>query len=191
MTGLSGTSSPPRGRSTSIRRSSGIARSGPTHQTNDNRAALPSGTRINCAHAIITPREWSQEILPLSGLLREDGQEVGRDRAGARDLRQPDRGGPSPVHRPGHGRSRLDGPELKIERTRPRQKRSTGCRPEEPVLRQGPGQPMWGHFLGRGLVEPIDDMRAPTRPATPSCPTPWPRISSTTVRRQAPDPRDS
>ena len=36
----------------------------------------------------------------------------------------------------------------------------------------------WKHFMGRGLVEPEDDMRGTNPPPIRTCWTPWPAISS-------------
>ncbi len=59
-----------------------------THQTNDT-AQLFLGTRINCAQCHNHPYEkWTQtDYYQLPGVLRPDGQEVGRERGRAGDLR--------------------------------------------------------------------------------------------------------
>ena len=36
---------------------------------------------------------------------------------------------------------------------------------------------MWGHFMNRGFVHPVDDFGSHNPPATPSCSTRWPRSS--------------
>ncbi len=55
----------------------------------------------------------------------------------------------------------LDGPELAIsEDEDPRQKLVDWMvSPDNPFFARAIGNRLWGHFLGRGLVEPVDDMR--------------------------------
>ena len=63
----------------------------------------------------------------------------------------------------------LDGPEVKIgEDDDPRHKLVDWMvAPEQPILRPGDGESYVGHFMSRGLVDPVDDMRVTNPPSNP------------------------
>ncbi len=52
--------------------------------------------------------------------------------------------------------------------------------PDNPYFAKALVNRVWRNFMGRGLVEPEDDLRRPTRRPTRSCSTPWRRTSSLT-----------
>ena len=54
------------------------------------------------------------------------------------------------------------------------------AKPDNPFFAKALVNRMWGHFLGRGLVHEVDDMRETNPPSNPECSTRWPRTSSTT-----------
>jgi hypothetical protein len=63
----------------------------------------------------------------------------------------------------------LDGPVLQIPAEEdPRHKLVDWmAKPENPFFSKALCNRMWGHFLGRGLVDPVDDMRETNPPANP------------------------
>jgi len=63
----------------------------------------------------------------------------------------------------------LDGPEVVIgEDEDPRQKLVDWmASPTNPFFARAISNRLWGHFLGRGLVEPVDDMRMTNPPSNP------------------------
>jgi hypothetical protein len=63
----------------------------------------------------------------------------------------------------------LDGPEVTFgEDEDPRQGLVDWmASPDNPFFARAMANRLWGHFLGRGLVEPIDDMRATNPPSNP------------------------
>ena len=63
----------------------------------------------------------------------------------------------------------LDGPELKIPPDEdPRHKLVDWmAQPDNPFFARALANRMWGHLMGRGLVDPIDDMRETNPPSNP------------------------
>ena len=63
----------------------------------------------------------------------------------------------------------LDGPVLDVPPEEdPRQKLYDWmARPDNPFFARALCKRMWGHLMGRGLVEPVDDMRATNPPSNP------------------------
>ena len=48
-------------------------------------------------------------------------------------------------------------------------------RPENPFFAKAAANRIWFHLFGRGIVDPVDDIRAPTRRRIARCSTPWRR----------------
>ena len=141
------------------------------HQTNDT-AQLFLGTRINCAQCHHHPYEkWSQDdYYQFQAFFARMGRKSRRDRQRAGHLRQARRRR-SAIRRRGkvmqpHG---LDGPAMTIsEDDDPRQKLVDWmAAPDNPFFARAIGNRLWAHFMGRGLVEPIDDMRVTNPPSNP------------------------
>ena len=40
---------------------------------------------------------------------------------------------------------------------------------------------VWADLMGRGIVEPVDDLRATNPPSNGPCSTPWPTTSAATA----------
>src|SRR5207249_226004 len=65
--------------------------------------------------------------------------------------------------------SGLDGPPVEVgEDEDPRQKLVDWmAAPDNPFFARAISNRLWGHFLGRGLVDPVDDMRITNPPSNP------------------------
>ena len=142
-----------------------------THQTNDT-AQLFLGTRINCAQCHHHPYEkWSQDdYYQLQAFFARMGRKSGEICPGAGHLREARRRRPQSGDQQDSWQPRgLDGPEGRDQRGRrpAAEARRLDGRHGQSVLRPGHQQPLWGHFLGRGLVEPVDDMRVTNPPSNP------------------------
>ena len=86
----------------------------------------------------------------------------------------------------------LDGPVLDVPPEEdPRQKLVDWmARPDNPFFAKALCNRMWGHLMGRGLVEPVDDMRETNPPSNPELLDALAADFRAPVRRQAPDPDD-
>jgi hypothetical protein len=141
-----------------------------THQTNDT-AQLFLGTRINCAQCHHHPYEkWSQDdYYQLQAFFARMGRKNGEIAQEPAIFVRPD----GQVRNPATGKIMpprgLDGPELKItEDEDPRQQLVDWMvSPDNPFFAPAICNRMWGHFLSRGLVEPVDDMRVTNPPSNP------------------------
>jgi hypothetical protein len=142
-----------------------------THQTNDT-AQLFLGTRINCAQCHNHPYEkWSQEdYYRLQAFFGRVGKKSGEIAQEPAIYNKPE----GAVRHPKTGKIMaprgLDGPEVSFtEDEDPRQGLVDWmASPDNPFFARAMVNRLWGHFLGRGLVEPIDDMRATNPPSNPA-----------------------
>ena len=167
-----------------------------THQTNDT-AQLFLGTRINCAQCHHHPYEkWSQDdYYQLPGVLRADGPasrgEISHEPA---IYVKPDGDGAQPGDRQDDGPARSRRPRGYVStRTRTRGRTwSTGwSAPDNPFFARAIANRLWGHFMGRGLVEPVDDMRVTNPPSNPELLDALAQdFGRAQVRSEAPDPHD-
>jgi hypothetical protein len=139
-----------------------------THQTNDT-AQLFLGTRISCAQCHHHPYEkWSQDdyyqMQAFFGRMGRKAGEIAQEPAIfvklTGDVRNQATG---KVMQP----RGLDGPPIKIsEDEDPRQKLVDWmAASDNPFFARAIVNRMWAHYMGRGLVEPVDDMRV-TNPAS-------------------------
>jgi hypothetical protein len=141
-----------------------------THQTNDT-AQLFLGTRINCAQCHHHPYEkWSQEdYYQLQAFFARMGRKAGEIAQEPAIFVRAD----GNVRNPANGKIMqprgLDGPDLIIgEDEDPRQKLVDWMvQPDNPFFARAICNRLWGHFLGRGLVEPVDDIRITNPPSNP------------------------
>jgi hypothetical protein len=141
-----------------------------THQTNDT-AQLFLGTRINCAQCHHHPYEkWSQDdYYQLQAFFARMGRKNGEIAQEPAIFVRPD----GAVRNPASGKIMpprgLDGPELTIgPEEDPRQKLVDWMvDAKNPFFARASANRLWGHFLGRGLVEPVDDMRVTNPPSNP------------------------
>jgi Protein of unknown function (DUF1549)/Protein of unknown function (DUF1553)/Bacterial Ig-like domain (group 2) len=141
-----------------------------THQTNDT-AQLFLGTRINCAQCHNHPYEkWTQDdYYRFQAFFGRLGRKSGESSAEPAIFNKPD----GAVRHPGSGQVMtphgLDGPEVvSTEDQDPRQGLVDWMvSPENPFFARALANRLWGHFMGRGLVEPIDDMRVTNPPSNP------------------------
>jgi hypothetical protein len=142
-----------------------------THQTNDT-AQLFLGTRINCAQCHNHPYEkWSQDdYYRFQAFFARMGRKSGESSAEPAIFNKPDGGG---VRNPTTGQVMtphgLDGPEVVASEDQdPRQGLVDWMSaPDNPFFARALANRLWGHFMGRGLVEPIDDMRVTNPPSNP------------------------
>jgi len=133
------------------------------------------GVRIQCAQCHHHPFErWSQsDYFGLAAVFSR----VGR-RGGFADAEVPTNEriyvrSEGAVHHPRTGRliapRPLGGPDLELTPfDDPRQRFARWlARPDNPFFARTMVNRMWGHFLGRGLVHPIDDSRSSNPPSNP------------------------
>lgn len=126
------------------------------------------GTRINCAQCHHHPFEkWSQDdyygFAGFYGRLQMVDGDVNRLYFRAGGNRADPRTNKSLVPKP------LDGPQLKVpQHEDPRDHLVDWMsRPDNPFFAKALVNRYWAHFMGRGLVEPIDDMRDTNPPSNP------------------------
>jgi uncharacterized protein DUF1549/uncharacterized protein DUF1553/Big-like domain-containing protein len=142
----------------------------PIHQTNDT-AQLFLGTRINCAQCHHHPYEkWSQDdYYQFQAFFARMGRKSGETAAEPAIFVRPD----GQVRNPATGKIMeprgLDGPPITLtEDEDPRQKLVDWMvQPDNPLFAKAICNRIWAHFLGRGLVEPLDDMRVTNPPSNP------------------------
>ena len=141
-----------------------------THQTNDS-AQLFLGTRIQCAQCHHHPYEkWSQDdYYHLQAFFARMGRKSGEIAQEPAIFVRAD----GSVRNPANGKIMtprgLDGPETEItEDEDPRNKLVDWMvAKDNPFFARAISNRLWGHFTGRGLVEPIDDMRVTNPPSDP------------------------
>jgi len=141
----------------------------PTHQTNDT-AQLFLGTRINCAQCHNHPYEkWTQnDYYRFQAFFGRLGKKSGESSAEPAIYVKPDGGG---ARHPTSGELMtphgLDGPEVvSSEDQDPRQGLVDWmAAPDNPYFARALANRLWAHFMSRGLVEPIDDMRITNPPS--------------------------
>ena len=141
-----------------------------THQTNDT-AQLFLGTRINCAQCHHHPYEkWSQDdYYQLQAFFARMGRKSGEIAQEPAIFVQPN----GEVRNPATGKVMaprgLDGPAVTINMDEdPRHKLVDWMvAKDNPFFARAISNRLWGHFLGRGLVEPVDDMRVTNPPSNP------------------------
>jgi hypothetical protein len=140
------------------------------HQTNDT-AQLFLGTRINCAQCHHHPYEkWSQDdYYQFQAFFARLGRKAGESQAEPAIFVKPDGSVRNPATNKLMPPRGLDGPELTIsEDEDPRQKLVDWMvAPENPMFARAITNRLWAHFMGRGLVEPVDDMRVTNPPSNP------------------------
>ena len=141
-----------------------------THQTNDT-AQLFLGTRIQCAQCHHHPYEkWSQDdYYQLQAFFARMGRKSGEIAQEPAIFVQRD----GTVRNPNTNKVMqprgLDGPELTIDPDDdPRQKLVDWMvEPKNPFFARAVANRYWAHFMGRGLVDPVDDMRVTNPPSNP------------------------
>jgi hypothetical protein len=141
------------------------------HQPVADTAQLFLGLRLQCAKCHHHPYErWSQEdYYGLAGFWSR----LGRKGPGEPLAYYSERRRTFSEINPRTGKpiepKLLDGPELNVPPDEdPRQKLVDWmAQPENPFFAKALCNRLWGHFLGRGLVDPVDDMRATNPPSNP------------------------
>ncbi len=141
------------------------------HQPVADTAQVFLGLRLQCAKCHHHPYErWAQEdYYGLAGFFT---------RLGRKSLGEPPPYYASRTRTNGEINPRtgkpiepklLDGPELKIPPDEdPRQRLVDWmARPDNPFFAKALVNRMWGHLMGRGLVDPVDDMRETNPPSNP------------------------
>ena len=140
------------------------------HQTNDT-AQLFLGTRINCAQCHHHPYEkWSQDdYYQFQAFFARMGRKSGETSAEPAIFVKADGGVRNPATNQLMPPRGLDGPQLEIsEDDDPRHKLVDWMvEPNNPMFSQAIVNRLWAHFMGRGLVEPVDDMRVTNPPSNP------------------------
>jgi hypothetical protein len=140
------------------------------HQTNDT-AQLFLGTRINCAQCHHHPYEkWSQDdYYQFQAFFARMGRKSGESSAEPAIFVKADGQVRNPATNKTVEPRGLDGPELTIsEDEDPRQKLVDWMvEPKNPIFAKAICNRLWAHFMGRGLVEPVDDMRVTNPPSNP------------------------
>jgi Protein of unknown function (DUF1549)/Protein of unknown function (DUF1553) len=141
-----------------------------THQTNDT-AQLFLGTRINCAQCHHHPYEkWSQDdYYQLQAFFARMGRKSGEIVQEPAIFVRPDGDVRNPATNKIMTARGLDGPETKTGPDEdPRHKLVDWMvAKDNPFFARAICNRLWGHFTGRGLVEPIDDMRVTNPPSNP------------------------
>jgi hypothetical protein len=141
-----------------------------THQTNDT-AQLFLGTRIACAQCHNHPYEkWTQDdYYSLQAFFARLGRKSGEiAQEPAIFMREE-----GAVRNPTTGKVMtprgLDGPDLQVgEDEDPRQGLVDWMAdPKNPFFAPALANRLWAHFMGRGLVEPVDDLRVTNPPSNP------------------------
>jgi len=141
-----------------------------THQTNDT-AQLFLGMRINCAQCHHHPYEkWSQDdYYQLQAFFARMGRKSGDSEAEPAIFVRPDGSVRNPASNKVMQPRGLDGPAVTIgDDDDPRQKLVDWMvAPDNPFFARAISNRLWAHFMSRGLVEPVDDMRLTNPPSNP------------------------
>ena len=142
-----------------------------THQTNDT-AQLFLGMRINCAQCHHHPYEkWSQDdYYQLQAFFGRMGRKAGENQQEPAIFVKPDGQVRNPTTNKVMAPRGLDGPVLTISADDdPRQKLVDWmAAPDNPFFAKAITNRIWAHYMGRGLVEPVDDMRVTNPPSNPA-----------------------
>ncbi len=141
------------------------------HQAVADTAQIFLGLRLQCAKCHHHPYErWSQnDYYGLAGFFARLGRKGFGEPPPYYSARSRTTGEINPVNGQPLEPKLLDGPVLKVPPEEdPRQKLVDWmARPDNPFFARALCNRMWGHFLGRGLVDPVDDMRATNPPSNP------------------------
>jgi hypothetical protein len=141
------------------------------HQPVADTAQLFLGLRLQCAKCHHHPYErWSQDdYYGLAGFFSRLGRKGGGEPPPYYSARQRTTGETNPRTGKPIEPKLLDGPVLKIApEDDPRHNLVDWmARPNNPFFARALCNRMWGHLLGRGLVDPVDDMRETNPPSNP------------------------
>jgi hypothetical protein len=141
------------------------------HQPVADTAQLFLGLRLQCAKCHHHPYErWSQDdYYGLAGFFARLGRKGFGEPPPYFAARTATTGEVNPRTGKPLEPKLLDGPVLKIPpEDDPRQKLVDWmARPDNPFFAKALCNRMWGHLLGRGLVDPVDDMRETNPPSNP------------------------
>jgi hypothetical protein len=141
------------------------------HQPVADTAQLFLGLRLQCAKCHHHPYErWSQEdYYGLAGFWSRLGRKGPGEPLAYYAERRRTFGEINPRTGKPIEPKLLDGPELTIPPDEDPRNRLVDwmAKPENPFFAKALCNRMWGHFLGRGLVDPVDDMRATNPPSNP------------------------
>ncbi len=141
------------------------------HQPVADTAQLFLGLRLQCAKCHHHPYErWSQDdYYGLAGFFARLGRKGGGEPPPYYSSRRRTTGEVNPRTGKPIEPKLLDGPVLKIApEDDPRHKLVDWmARLDNPFFAKALCNRMWGHFLGRGLVDPVDDMRETNPPSNP------------------------
>jgi hypothetical protein len=141
-----------------------------TSQTNDT-AQLFLGMRIQCAQCHNHPYEkWTQDdYYAFQAFFARMGQKSGETAQEPAIFVRPDGAVRNPTSGKVMAPRGLDGPALTVgEDDDPRQSLVDWmASPDNPFFARALANRLWGHFLGRGLVEPLDDIRVTNPPSNP------------------------
>ena len=138
----------------------------------DDTAQLFLGMRIGCAQCHHHPFEkWSQDdYYGFASFFARVGKKPGDDPTTPRIFVKPTGQATHPNSGKMYDPKALDGPEFSKlgPREDPRESLATWLRsPENPFFARALVNRYWKHFMGRGLVEPEDDMRVSNPPTNP------------------------
>ncbi len=141
------------------------------HQPVADTAQLFLGLRLQCAKCHHHPYErWSQEdYYGLAGFFSRLGSKGPGEPLAYYAERRRTSGEINPRTGKPIEPKLLDGPELTIPPDEdPRHKLVDWmAQPDNPYFAKAFCNRMWGHLMGRGLVDPVDDMRATNPPSNP------------------------
>jgi hypothetical protein len=141
------------------------------HQPVADTAQLFLGLRLQCAKCHHHPYErWSQDdYYGLAGFFARLGRKGGGEPPPYYSARQRTTGEVNPRTGQPLEPKLLDGPVLKVAaEDDPRHKLVDWmAKPDNPFFARALCNRMWGHLMGRGLVDPVDDMRETNPPSNP------------------------
>jgi hypothetical protein len=141
------------------------------HQPVADTAQVFLGLRLQCAKCHHHPYErWSQnDYYGLAGFFSRLGRKGLGEPPPYYASRTRTTSEINPTTRKPIEPKLLDGPELKVAPDDdPRQKLVDWmAQPDNPFFARALANRMWGHLMGRGLVDPIDDMRETNPPSNP------------------------
>jgi hypothetical protein len=141
------------------------------HQPVADTAQVFLGLRLQCAKCHHHPYErWSQDdYYGLAGFFARLGRKGGGEPPPYYSARQRTTGEVNPRTGQPIEPKLLDGPVLKVAaEDDPRHKLVDWmAKPDNPFFATALCNRMWGHLMGRGLVDPVDDMRETNPPSNP------------------------
>jgi hypothetical protein len=141
------------------------------HQPVADTAQVFLGLRLQCAKCHHHPYErWSQDdYYGLAGFFSRLGRKSFGEPPPYYSARTRTSGEKNPRTGKPIEPKLLDGPVLEVSaEDDPRHKLVDWmAKPENPFFAKALANRMWGHFLGRGLVDPVDDMRETNPPSNP------------------------